>query len=65
MGALADSGMSRPSSRCTSDTGTFETIRNILEEQLPAHTQLLYLQGEMCRSDLLLEIEVSQSRQDQ
>lgn len=35
----------------------FETIRNILEEQLPAHTQLLYLQGEMCRSDLLLEIE--------
>ena len=35
----------------------FATIRNILTEQLPGHTQLLYIQGEMCRSDLLLEIE--------
>jgi len=35
----------------------FSVIRDILREQLPAHTQLLYLQGEMCRSELLLEIE--------
>ena len=35
----------------------FETIRDILKEQLPSHTQVLYLQGEMCRSELLLEIE--------
>jgi chorismate lyase / 3-hydroxybenzoate synthase len=32
-------------------------IRNILQEQLPSHTQVLYLQGEMCRSELLLEVE--------
>jgi chorismate lyase / 3-hydroxybenzoate synthase len=35
----------------------FSTIHNILKEQLPAPIQLLFLQGEMCRSDLLLEIE--------
>ncbi|MEP7153602.1 MAG: hypothetical protein ABI856_18020 [Nitrospira sp.] len=35
----------------------FETVRDILKEQLPSHTQILYLQGEMCRSELLLEIE--------
>ena len=35
----------------------FATIRDILKEQLPSHTQVLYLQGEMCRSELLLEIE--------
>jgi len=35
----------------------FATIRVILKEQLPSHTQVLYLQGEMCRSELLLEIE--------
>jgi len=35
----------------------FATIRHLLEEQLPSHTQVLYLQGEMCRSELLLEIE--------
>lgn len=35
----------------------FETIRDILQAQLPSHTQVLYLQGEMCRSELLLEIE--------
>ena len=35
----------------------FETIRDILKEQLPSHTQVLYLQGEMCRSELLLEVE--------
>ncbi|MEP6936283.1 MAG: hypothetical protein ABI988_20460, partial [Nitrospirota bacterium] len=34
----------------------FETVRDILKEQLPSHTQVLYLQGEMCRSELLLEI---------
>jgi chorismate lyase/3-hydroxybenzoate synthase len=32
-------------------------IRDILQEQLPSHTQVLYLQGEMCRRELLLEIE--------
>ena len=32
-------------------------IRDILKEQLPSQTQVLYLQGEMCRSELLLEIE--------
>ncbi len=35
----------------------FALIRDILKEQLPAHTQVLYLQGEMCRSELLLEVE--------
>lgn len=35
----------------------FATIRDILREQLPLHTQVLYLQGEMCRMELLLEIE--------
>ena len=35
----------------------FVTVRDILKEQLPSHTQVLYLQGEMCRSELLLEIE--------
>jgi len=35
----------------------FSTIRDILDEQLPSHTQVLYLHGEMCRSELLLEIE--------
>ena len=35
----------------------FAIIRDILKEQLPSHTQVLYLQGEMCRSELLLEIE--------
>jgi chorismate lyase/3-hydroxybenzoate synthase len=35
----------------------FATIRDILKEQLPSHTQILYLQGEMCRSELLLEVE--------
>ena len=32
-------------------------IRDILKEQLPSQTQVLYLQGEMCRSELLLEVE--------
>jgi chorismate lyase/3-hydroxybenzoate synthase len=32
-------------------------IRDILQEQLPSHTQVLYLQGDMCRSELLLEVE--------
>ena len=35
----------------------FATVRDILKEQLPSHTQVLYLQGEMCRSELLLEVE--------
>jgi chorismate lyase / 3-hydroxybenzoate synthase len=35
----------------------FSTIRDILTEQLPAHTQVLYLQAAMCRSELLVEIE--------
>lgn len=35
----------------------FATVRDILDEQLPSHTQVLYLQGEMCRSELLVEIE--------
>jgi len=35
----------------------FATVRGILKEQLPSHIQVLYLQGEMCRSELLLEIE--------
>jgi chorismate lyase / 3-hydroxybenzoate synthase len=35
----------------------FTTINDILKAQLPSHTQVLYLQGEMCRSELLLEIE--------
>jgi chorismate lyase/3-hydroxybenzoate synthase len=32
-------------------------VSDILKRQLPAHTQVLYLQGEMCRTELLLEIE--------
>jgi chorismate lyase/3-hydroxybenzoate synthase len=35
----------------------FATVSDILKEKLPPHTQVLYLQGEMCRSELLLEIE--------
>ena len=35
----------------------FAMIRDILQDQLPSHTQVLYLQGEMCRRELLLEIE--------
>ena len=35
----------------------FATVRDILKEQLPSHTQVLYLQGDMCRSELLLEVE--------
>jgi chorismate lyase/3-hydroxybenzoate synthase len=35
----------------------FPTVRDILKDQLPSHIQVLYLQGEMCRSELLLEIE--------
>ena len=33
------------------------TVRDILKERLPSHAQVLYLQGELCRSELLLEIE--------
>jgi chorismate lyase / 3-hydroxybenzoate synthase len=33
------------------------TVSDILKQQLPVHTQVMYLQGEMCRSELLLEIE--------
>jgi chorismate lyase/3-hydroxybenzoate synthase len=32
-------------------------VSDVLKQQVPAYTQVLYLQGEMCRSDLLLEIE--------
>jgi chorismate lyase/3-hydroxybenzoate synthase len=35
----------------------FVMIRDILQEQLPSHTQVLYLQADMCRSELLLEVE--------
>ncbi len=35
----------------------FATVSGILEEQLPSHTQVVYVQGEVCRSELLLEIE--------
>jgi len=35
----------------------FATIRDIFEEQLPSDAQVLYLQGEMCRSELLVEVE--------
>jgi chorismate lyase / 3-hydroxybenzoate synthase len=33
------------------------TVRDILKDQLPSHIQVLYLQGEMCRRELLLEVE--------
>lgn len=32
-------------------------IRNIFQGRLPSHAQALYLQGEMCRRELLLEVE--------
>jgi chorismate lyase/3-hydroxybenzoate synthase len=35
----------------------FATVRDILKQQLPSHAQVLYLQGEMCRRELLVEIE--------
>ena len=35
----------------------FAMVSDILKEQLPSHIQVLYLQGEMCRRELLLEIE--------
>lgn len=35
----------------------FATIRDLFEEQLPSDAQVLYLQGEMCRSELLAEVE--------
>ena len=33
------------------------TVRDILKQQQPVDTQVLYLQGEICRSELLVEIE--------
>ena len=33
------------------------TVSTILKQQQPVHTQVLYLQGEICRSELLVEIE--------
>lgn len=33
------------------------TIRDMLTALLPSHAQVLYLQGDMCRSELLVEIE--------
>jgi chorismate lyase/3-hydroxybenzoate synthase len=33
------------------------TVSDILKQLLPVHTPVLYLQGELCRSELLLEIE--------
>jgi hypothetical protein len=33
------------------------TVRDILKQQQPVYTQVLYLQGEICRSELLVEIE--------
>lgn len=33
------------------------TVSDILMEQLPSPAEVLYLQGEICRSELLLEIE--------
>ncbi|MDN5942925.1 MAG: hypothetical protein L0H94_13665 [Nitrospira sp.] len=35
----------------------FATIRDLFEEQLPSDAQVLYIQGEMCRSELLAEVE--------
>jgi chorismate lyase / 3-hydroxybenzoate synthase len=35
----------------------FSAVRDILKEQLLSDSQVLYLRGEMCRSELLLEIE--------
>jgi chorismate lyase / 3-hydroxybenzoate synthase len=35
----------------------FATIRYIFQEHLPSNAQVLYLQGEMCRSELLAEVE--------
>jgi hypothetical protein len=32
-------------------------VSEILKQQLPGNTHVLYLQGEMCRRELLLEIE--------
>ena len=32
-------------------------VRGILKKQQPVHMQVLYLQGEICRSELLVEIE--------
>jgi len=39
------------------DPEHFERIRDILKERLPSRVQILYLQGEMCRRELLVEIE--------
>jgi chorismate lyase/3-hydroxybenzoate synthase len=33
------------------------TVDDVLKQEAPVDTQVLYLQGEMCRSDLLVEIE--------
>jgi len=35
----------------------YPLVRDILNDQLPAHTQVQYLQGDMCRSELLVEVE--------
>ncbi len=35
----------------------FATIRNLFEERLPSDAQVLYLQGEMSRRELLAEVE--------
>ena len=40
------------------------TVRDILKQQQPVHAQVLYLQGEICRSELLVEIEGILSHHD-
>jgi chorismate lyase/3-hydroxybenzoate synthase len=39
------------------------TIRDMLTALLPSHAEVLYLQGEMCRSELLVEIEAVRTQE--
>ena len=41
------------------DPEHFERVRHILKERLPSHVRILYLLGEMCRRELLVEIEAT------
>jgi chorismate lyase/3-hydroxybenzoate synthase len=39
------------------DREHYLTIKNTVEQQFGKHTSILYLQGDICRQDLLVEIE--------
>jgi chorismate lyase/3-hydroxybenzoate synthase len=39
------------------DSSSFETVKTLIQHQVGMSVSVVYLQGDMCRSDLLVEIE--------